>query len=151
MAGKLAGKIEGARFLGRDSHGGICGRCDRDLTGGTYLIDIDGDETVMGRRCAARTMGWATSRVEMMAIQAERYAELTRRRGIIGAAYPALADATERCNSGDMGDLDWDGSNALFAARGVYYEASNADYFWDETHPAYGQRGTWQEYVEANI
>lgn len=61
---------ETPRFIGRADHG-TCERCSRELTG-AYILDIPGTGVVrMGRRCAARAMGWATSRVEMEAVAAE--------------------------------------------------------------------------------
>lgn len=139
-----------ARFIRRYGQKAMCDHCGRDL-GMTYLLNIDGDDVVMGRRCAARTLGWATTRVEMEAIRVERMAELNRRRDIIGAAYPALADANDRCNREDFADLDWDARNALHVLRAVFLEASNGDHFWDETRPNYGRFGTWQEYVASHV
>ena len=150
---KLAARIPGAKFLGRDIHGGICDRCTRDLAGNTYVIEVDGEQVVMGRRCAARTMGWATSRVEMEAITAERMTELNRRRAIIAVEYPALAEATERCNyvapAALVHEVGQDRATRLYTLRSIFTTASNEDYFWDEGHRAYGRYGTWAEYIDS--
>jgi hypothetical protein len=78
-------------FLGRAAQRGECMKCGREL-GMTYALRLNGKAVTYGRRCAARAMGWATSRVEMAAIQAERADELARRRAVIAAERPDMAD-----------------------------------------------------------
>ena len=149
-----AQRVESAKFVRRYGQGGICEHCGRDL-GMTYLLEIDGSEVVMGRKCAARTLGWATTRVEMAAVQAERMAELDRRRDIIRAAYPALAEAEARCNYTDPATLarevGVEESARLHTLRSIFYTASNEDHFWDETRPNFRRWGTWQEYLASTV
>ncbi len=134
-----APRITTATFVSRHGAGGICQHCGRDL-GMTYLLNIDGTEVVMGRRCASRTLGWATSRVEMEAVRVERMAELRRRRALIGAAFPVLA-TIERDVDANPADND------LYALRSLLYTASNEDAYWDETRYDYGRYGTWADYL----
>lgn len=143
-----------AQFIRRYGQKGICQHCGRDL-GMLYLIAIDGDEVPMGRRCAARTLGWATTRVEMEAVRAEQMAELDRRRAIIRADYPDLAAAEQRCNFVDPAalarELGQDAAARLYTLRSILLTASTEDHFWDETRPNYGRYGTWREYLDSCI
>lgn len=127
------------RFVGRATGGAACVCCGRAVTF-MYLIDEGNGPAPYGRRCASRTMGWATSRVEMEAVRVERMAELRRRRALIGAAFPVLA-TIERDVDANPADND------LYALRSLLYTASNEDAYWDETRYDYGRYGTWADYL----
>lgn len=135
-----------AQFIGRAAQRGQCGKCGREL-GTTYALVIDGAEVTYGRRCAARAMGWATTRVEMEAKRAYRIAETTRRREIVLAAFPALAPVWE-AHLADNADRRAAG---LCPRIGddyripVIQDAYCSDHLWS------GRGMTWQEYIESQL
>lgn len=129
------------RFLGRARGGAGCSRCSREVRN-LYRIAIDGAEVVMGRRCAARTMGWATTRVEMEAKIAERVAEVTRREAVIGAEFPRLLAAHEAfqaaCRAHREAGYDPNGMRQPTEAA-VFQTAACTDWMWRED--------TWRDYI----
>jgi len=138
-------RIPGARFLGRNPGGGICTRRNRDLTTVTYLIDIDGAEVVMGKRCASRTMGWATTRVEMEAVSLLRVAEVGRRREVVFAAYPHLRAVWDQFAI-DVAEYRAAGFDPSYLAAPTGYAAvstaSTTDWMW-------GDEPSWVEYIDS--
>jgi hypothetical protein len=151
VAIKMATRNPSAKFISRHGQNGMCGHCGRDL-GMTYLLSIDGEDVIMGRRCAARTLGWATTAVEMEAIRVERMTELNRRRTIIATAFP-IFDGIFAKHDEAMQNMHLDPSAAQNTGIlvNLLCTASNEDHFWDPSRPNYGRYGTWTDYLTRHL
>ena len=139
------------KFLGRYRGAAQCARCAREVTG-LYVIRLDGEEVAMGRRCAARTMGWATTRVEMEAKAAEHRAETDRRRSIVATAHPGLAEEANAYQT-LCRETRASGSDPAYLPKPfgacVFDTAVYSNDFW-RTDGAV-RYGTWQEYIAVSI
>lgn len=138
------------KFLGRSTGENTCHCCGRRVV---HRYDIQdtatGDIEVYGRRCAARLMGWATTRVEMEAKIAERIAEVTRREAIVHAAYPVLAEA-KQLTTAEAAAAKANGfqfvtpRHHLASEYHVGRTAICTDWMWRDG-------GSWREYIDDNM
>ncbi len=85
---KLTGIVAGA---------GSCDRCTRELRQRVFTVThkTTGDILTLGRRCAAKATGWATTAVEPQARAADRIAEVNRRLAIIAVDFPIYSQVTD--------------------------------------------------------
>lgn len=129
------------RLTGITRTSGQCDACSRELTQRVFSVAhrVTGETLDLGRRCAAKATGYPTTRVEREAAVALRVAEVARRREIIGAAFPVVAQAWAERPYGEYG------SKAAILGD----TASTEDMWWNgRTGGAYA---TWQDYLTINL
>lgn len=117
------------RLTGITAGSGNCDRCNRELTQRVFAVahKTTGAEMFLGRRCAAKATGYATTAVEREAARVVRIAEVNRRLAIIAVDYPTYSAVTDY-------------------QRGEYHviaTAATEDMFWG------GRRdGEWRDYLD---
>lgn len=128
------------RLTGITRTSGQCDACSRELTQRVFSVahKVTGETLDLGRRCAAKATGYPTTRVEREAAVALRVAEVARRREVIAAEFPAVAQAWAERPYGEYG------SQAAILGE----TAATEDMWWNGRGGAYA---TWQEYLTTNL
>jgi hypothetical protein len=129
------------RLTGITSTSGQCDACSRELTQRVFSVahKTTGATLDLGRRCAAKATGYPTTRIEREAAVALRVAEMARRREIIAAEFPVVAEAWAARTPGEYGTK----------AAILGDTASTEDMWWNGRQG--GAYATWQEYLTVNL
>src|SRR5574343_454171 len=134
------------KFIGRANGETGCACCGRTVRY-MYLIDEGHGPAPFGRRCASRVMGWATSRVEMPAKQADRVAEFCRRESVISTEHPALGLAyaafQSECRALRAAGYDPNGVRQSREAA-IFQSAAITDWMWQDDQ-------AWRRYVAEEV
>lgn len=135
-------------FRGRAVGATACSCCNRPLR---YLYRLEGPAgvVVMGRRCAARAMGWPTNSVEAEAARLEWMAVRDARMAVVVAAFPDLAaTAAREAEAAAERRAAGYAVNAVGTATSLLSTAVVSDCWWGG--PGWAGYATWEEYLAAH-
>lgn len=136
---------------------GSCDHCGRTLKHLYEVVNPDGKEMTVGRGCVKKLTGWTLSyaQAEQALRSALRCAEIDRRRAIVAAAYPELAEAFAalenaakqmRSEGYDIQGAYGRVGRAVSNQAALFSQATTEDFMWRE-----GGYSTWQEYLARNV
>lgn len=130
---------------------GCCDHCGRSLKHLYEVVNPEGREMTVGRGCVKRITGWTLSyaQAQQALRSAARGVEMDRRRAIVSAEYPGLADANaqvqEACRAARAAGFDAMSGYSRVptvtrSSAAVFSTATHEDHLWR------GDEG-WREYL----